>query len=662
MKFERLVLMMLILVLPVAFWPGSTSYDASKFLVWTAAAALWIGNRGWLLWSGRVENFSRRWLLITGLGLTLLGLIGVFPADCPMMALRSTILIGFWILTVIVSRRAGVDAKARASLLAGLVVSASVVSLYGLFQIAGWLPGASAESGMPVGISTLGNQNYLAGLAAILLWPSLHLWFAPRGSVWRCAAIVCSAILAATVLFASAAGPQIALAGAGVLALSIPVLGKRKRLGRLPQLWAALLLVGLALTLVVFFRILTAPPEPGESQIPGIPLDSAFSANSGDIRRADWLIALDMFRESPLSGQGLGGYGTGWINTRAQLASTSLDSSIPGHIPPSSWAHNEYLQLLAETGLAGAAVTAILITLGIAGWARRYRQLDSDLDRREMALLSCGLVTAAIHALVSFPAHLPASALAMALLVGLVFGSPPAGPKRDRGKAARVPAVALMLLGTALLLGSVREFQGDLQIARSKALYTRGQLERAEAGFTSGLEKTLWPGEGHLYRGLARSALGRTEDAVADLSRSLMYDPTFEAIIALAELRIDQGKFIAADFLAATVLECRPYVGFRLQARFLQGLSKLRQGQYNQAVEIFSDLVNDDPANHRAHLALGYLAALAGREDLALQHYGKALKLVEKALREEERSPQGGRAVMLRQHRQAALKGLQSVQ
>lgn len=653
---ERRSLLFLLLVLPVAFWPGSTSYDALKLALWPGVCGLWALDLGRRLWTGQAGLISRRHVMAGAGLLVFLGLAGVAPAAARGPALRSALLICCWLATVVAVRRVGACPTWRPRLLAALTASAAVACLYGLAQMAGLLPGASIGSGMPVGISTLGNQNYLAGLAALLLWPSLALWWVKKGP-WRALAVTGTLILAATVALGSATGPQVAAAAAGLLALAAVVLARLGQMEKLSLVWGAMLLAGVAIVLVMFFMVMAPKNISQASKSSTNPLQATFTANHGDIRRADWIIALEMFGRHPLTGVGLGGYATGWIPARARLAAEGRDAALPGSIPPSSWAHNEYLHGLAETGLLGAALALVLAGWGLVWGKRRYGQLPDGPGRRNFVLLSCGLATGAVHALVSFPGHLPASALAMAVLIGLLGASGGTEPP-IQGRARPLLGAPLLLLGLLLMAASVREFAGDLELARGRTLYTRGRLPAAEEALTRGLGHTLWPVQGHLYRGLARMALGRTDAAATDLARSLQLDPTFEALNALAELRIEQGNLASADSLTTQVLQCRPYPVYRLQARFLQGLSRLRAQRYEEAGRLFTELLRDDPTNHRAHLALGYLAALQGRNDLARYHYGQALKMVDQALEMEE-AP--GRVLMLRQHRQAAVTALRSL-
>ena len=78
---------------------------------------------------------------------------------------------------------------------------------------------------------------------------------------------------------------------------------------------------------------------------------------------------------------------------------------------------------LSETGILGvAALLAFIAVLVVTVW-HRLRESD-ETNRLDLLLFSCGIVTYAAHALVSFPAHLPTSALVLVVVGGLMLSRP----------------------------------------------------------------------------------------------------------------------------------------------------------------------------------------------------------------------------------------------
>ncbi len=66
-----------------------------------------------------------------------------------------------------------------------------------------------------------------------------------------------------------------------------------------------------------------------------------------------WWTSLEIFRRSPLWGVGLGQFGLNYTPALAGLILRTNSEFLKNHAYPANYAHNEFLQFLAETGLVG---------------------------------------------------------------------------------------------------------------------------------------------------------------------------------------------------------------------------------------------------------------------------------------------------------------------
>jgi O-antigen ligase len=98
-------------------------------------------------------------------------------------------------------------------------------------------------------------------------------------------------------------------------------------------------------------------------------------------RIGHWLVAWQMFQESPLLGKGVHTFGEFYLPYLKKI-------ELPAHITPEvayiPWAHNLYLEVLAERGLLGAVgfgapLLAMLLTL------RRFLRRDASPETRTLA-------------------------------------------------------------------------------------------------------------------------------------------------------------------------------------------------------------------------------------------------------------------------------------
>jgi O-antigen ligase len=128
------------------------------------------------------------------------------------------------------------------------------------------------------------------------------------------------------------------------------------------------------------------------------------SGKRASMRLDTWHI----FREHPWTGTGLG-----TLQTVFPAYETQYDAKVVNH------SHNDYLEALAETGIAGAACCAWFLGVLFFGSLRRVLLQDKPFSA---ALHLSGLVACTgflVHSLVDFNLHIPGNALLFFLMANL---------------------------------------------------------------------------------------------------------------------------------------------------------------------------------------------------------------------------------------------------
>jgi len=657
----RRSLLLLSFVLPVALWTGSTSYEPAKLLLWALTAAAWAALLAAAVLRRRTLTIPARGLLLAAGSLLLVMLPGLWRATAPALVARAMIWSALWWLTVMTAALALRESRDLRRLLWCATGGTAVVCLYGLLQIAQILPGPGHWS-VPAGISTLGNENYVAELAALWLLPSLLLVAGATGTARRAAAAAVVLLLLGMLAFSSAAAARIAAVAAAAFALAGWLLMRSRWSRHLPVALGALVLAAVVTSGAMVAQVLAPARDP---LAPTSWTARVFAANHGDIRRTDWLVAREQWRRSPLFGRGAGNYGVDWPGTRAALTSSGAFTGLAERAPVATRAHHEYLQLAAELGWAGVVWLGLVLAAGALAWNRRWRAAAADSDRHTMLLLTAGLAAAAVTGLVSFPAHLPASGFALALLVG-ALASPACAPGAATARTTRLPrwtAVAPAFAALALMVGAVRAFEGDLLVARGSRLFVEGSLDASVAPLRAGIARLPWPNEARLYLGLALAAAGKPDEAAPMLEASLRDRPSFEALLGLAELHVDGRRFDRAEEPLVVVESCRPALTFQQQAGYLRALAALRGEKWDEARMRFTTLVDNDPGDHRSWLGLGYFHALRGEPLMAADAYRQAVAAIEKkiAAPAPDTAAARGQTTRLRQQLATARRALASV-
>lgn len=314
------------------------------------------------------------------------------------------------------------------ALLSAMAVFAGVASLLGLLQAgAGGTPllGEHAAGGPGYATGTYVNRNHFAAMLAMMLpvFVGLLAYDARRarhrGGRWRDAAanavarralLFASAVLVllALILTYSRAGIATALAG---LALSPLLLARvRSGRGRANVVVAMLVAAGLGLAAMIGLTPVLERLEPATLRMSGEGRVALYAAT--------WRAALEFLP-----------FGSG-LSTFAAVFPRFQGGVFGGFI---DYAHNDYLQLLMELGVAGVAVIALLVF----AYAARMRALLRRRHVRSFTVIQVaagiGLVPIALHSGFDFALHIPANAIWWATLAGVMLhpgvpGEPVAAP------------------------------------------------------------------------------------------------------------------------------------------------------------------------------------------------------------------------------------------
>jgi O-antigen ligase len=149
-----------------------------------------------------------------------------------------------------------------------------------------------------------------------------------------------------------------------------------------------------------------------------------------------WSVTATMIQDHPLSGIGYGTYQLSYASYETRFLQHSQRATryrFEHPPPPPSHAENEYLHVWAETGLIGFGLfLALLLKLGL----RILHILNSSPDTTfPLSLaLSTALLSILIHSLVSYPLHMPVTALTFWAIIGWLMSSSNAESQNPNAK------------------------------------------------------------------------------------------------------------------------------------------------------------------------------------------------------------------------------------
>lgn len=198
-----------------------------------------------------------------------------------------------------------------------------------------------------------------------------------------------------------------------------------------------------------------------------------------DIRTHIWRAALAQHAESPWIGAGARMFYEGGIRLR--------DPETPAQMGDSMFAHNEYLQMLADYGWAGLALVLLMLAAHLLNGLRFLRWFAAEkfiatgrLASNTLALMLgaiAGLIATLVQAAFEFQGHVPVIAIVGAVVLGLLANpgieSEVFRPRRVWGLRFLMK-IAMLAASAGMVGGAVLYGMPDAQAALARIQIKKG--------------------------------------------------------------------------------------------------------------------------------------------------------------------------------------------
>jgi tetratricopeptide (TPR) repeat protein len=484
----------------------------------------------------------------------------------------------------------------------------------------------------------LGNPNHLAGFLEVVLLLGLSVSFWGRSGIGARLVAGYGAIAAAIgiIMTGSRGGWASALAGImAFLLLGLYVFGKRIRRDLLIVALAACVVVVLALgfSLAAVYR----DSNNMQTRVEGMKIDAP-------LRLGMWKAAVEQFKLSPIVGTGSGTYL--YYGRQFRDVKTQADPT---------YSHNDYAQLLGEYGILGIA--AALLFLGAHTWSgikyigraaaertasgtsehkpkrsrsrsrshsawkavtaeddlRNYPQKSAFAGSNSLAFAIAALSSVAaysVHSFVDFNLHIPANALLMAAVFGML-ANPAAAPGSHANAGFVTRAIPFVTAGLAIWLAII-------VLPKLPAEYYGERARRVLANY-----------EVMDNADLARQAEQFSRKALTfDTKNPELYYDLGESLVPLAELAADPAErerlYLEAIAAYDAALNLAP-MDVRLVLCKAWSLDALRR--FDEAEAVFQRALELDPNSGKVHSSyadhlfqMGKLEASEERYKIAIAH------------------------------------------
>ncbi|MBN2055377.1 tetratricopeptide repeat protein [bacterium] len=414
------------------------------------------------------------------------------------------------------------------SILRLLALSGMVVGIYGVLQ--GFSIDLPALRGNYDSISTLGHRN-VAAQSLLLLLPAAVGWLLLSAGGERWLAGLATLCMSLHLLFTKSRGAWLGFLAELVIAVLVITLAAGRHTRTRPNKGAEIngvvnrfprhvLIVGVVIVIILAFAA-----GQGYSYLGRFASSFNTSHGTAQFRLLTWKSTLEMIRDYPVFGVGLGSFGKAFPRYR-----NPREIDFSGESTTVEKTHNDHLQFWAEMGLVGLlAWLFLLMCLARVGWDLMRVEAASPLHTLSACLLvACGGIL--VHSLFSFGLAFSKASMVVfwfyLSLLGVAHGVREKASGSSRGFILRLPSpwarvTAAGLAALAVWFLGYRPLQGARLFRQGENLRQREQHELAVNRFIAAAK--LIPADYRLYHQLAYSyeRLGRLDEAERAERRSI---------------------------------------------------------------------------------------------------------------------------------------------
>ena len=363
-----------------------------------------------------------------------------------------------------------------------------------------------------------------------------------------------------------------------------------------------------------------------------------------------WFIALVMWRVYPWIGVGMGRYDPKFFDELLALAQGPQKETLQNLTEKmvslrAVYAHNDYVQFLAEWGAIGLGLFLLVVVLVLAVAVRIVRRDINRSDR--VAFSSVGLLAAFASFLVQlfydFPLHLPASELLFFFVVGAILiveneSGPNLGTLRISNRLLCVCLGFLLIIPFAWSFSRIpAKFGASHRLYHGQNNNRAKNYNIADREYETAIMLDSENGEIIFHRAVNYAAMGKVRQALDLLPQSLETYQTSSYYYYLGMTYLARSDYTRAMDALQKLVQINPYLE---RANYALGLCYYRNpfgADFKNAAIYFQREVSEYPEDLRAWLYLGdckfHLNDLYGAKDA----FHKAWELRNRTLEANER-------------------------
>lgn len=477
-------------------------------------------------------------------------------------------------------------------------IISSLVSIYTIIQYYGFDP---YLKDLHILTSTIGQKNWISNYLAMIFPVAFSYYLLAQTKKNRIIYFVLLAVLYTTLMICQSRGIWISISITVILAIYIIFKLKFYEIFKINKKWLFLLLITFMAITIIY-----STENPLEKSAITVPerVISTFDEQDPSINMhiLKWKITLEMIKDRPILGSGIGTFKMDYLNYQAEFLKNNPDYI--KYSGKAGEAHNEYLQIWAELGIIGLGLFLLIFYCFYKTIIDFYNNNRNVKEKIITLGLVLGITCFLIHCLFTFPLHVPALGITFFALLGLtvIYIRRTNLLKTDsdnRTKEIKLKNIGIKIALTILVLVfmiwvinlvAVKPYIAELY-------YFKGMRYNVDKNYAKSLPNFQYAVQLDPYNGRILHALGTT------YSNLNIFSKAEETLQEAKKYMIDVNTF------------------------YILGLNYSKLNMLKKAEEEFEQAIYLDPKFNKAYINLAYLYAKQEEYDKAIIEWNKILEV-----------------------------------
>ena len=360
-----------------------------------------------------------------------------------------------------------------------------------------------------------------------------------------------------------------------------------------------------------------------------------------------WKSTINMIKDKPIFGSGLGTFPLNYLNYQADFL--KRNSEYLNFSGKAAEAHNEYLQIWAETGIIGLLSFLVLVVIFYRYAINVIYKIKEIKEKAIVVGLISGVTVTLIHCIFSFPFHIPVVGSAFWFLIGITISSENIFLKKEREnfktncieinlnlcknknyfKFIKITLIIMVIVLMIIIINSfvIKPYRAELYLYQGRSWLIDEEYKNALSNISYAQELDPHNGRVLHFLGATYYNLNKYNQAIYYLqeAKKYMIDVNTFYILGLNYSKLNMFEKAEKEFKQAVYLNPKFTEGYHYLA-----LLYFQKKDYSKAIEQWNKILEIEPDFYNKYIVLNNLGIVYKKKqmpDKAFEYFLEALRL-----------------------------------